>query len=473
MVSMSPHSASEEPSHPPQPTLSSASTSRTRIVIMGAAGRDFHNFNRVYRNDPQAEVVAFTAAQISGISDRHYPAALAGPLYPEGIPIVDEAELEALCRTQHVQQVVFAYSDVPHAQVMHLASTVLATGADFLLLGPERTMLQAAVPVIAISAVRTGCGKSQVARWLSKVLRRWGLRLAVIRHPMPYGDLEQQRVQRFATRADLDVARCTVEEREEYEPHLAAGNVVYAGVDYAAIATQAAAEADLILWDGGNNDFPFLRPDLHLVLVDPLRPGHETSHHPGEVVLRMADVVIVAKVDAAATADVQRVIETVRGVNPQAVLVRGTSPITLEHPEQVRGKRVLVIEDGPTTTHGGMPYGAGYVAATRAQAGTIVDPRTVAVPEIAAVYAQYPHIGAILPAMGYSATQLEGLRQTINRTDVEVIVSATPIDLAALIAVNKPILRARYDFAELGDPKLSDIVEQFLQHRGLIQPCSL
>lgn len=442
-----------------QPGL--AQPNRSRIVIMGAAGRDFHNFNQVYRDDPAVEVVAFTATQISGISGRRYPPILAGPLYPEGIAIVDEAELEALCRSQGVDQVVFAYSDVPHAHVMHLASRVLAAGADFALLGTS-TMIQAKVPVIAVSAVRTGCGKSQVTRWLSKLLRQQGLRIAVIRHPMPYGDLEQQRVQRFATLADLTKANCTVEEREEYEPHLAAGNVVYAGVDYGAIAAQAAAEADLILWDGGNNDFPFLRPDLHIVLVDPLRPGHETSHHPGEAVLRMADVVVVAKVDAAAAADVQRVTETVRSINPRAILVRGASPITLEQPELVSGKRVLVVEDGPTTTHGGMPYGAGFVAATQANAAVIVDPRSAAAPEIAAVYAQYPQIGAVLPAMGYSAAQLEGLRQTLNRAEADVVVSGTPIDLAALINVNKPILRARYEFAEL-TPELTAVVRQFLQ----------
>ncbi|MGB8702452.1 MAG: cyclic 2,3-diphosphoglycerate synthase [Thermosynechococcaceae cyanobacterium] len=445
---------------------------RSRIVIMGAAGRDFHNFNLVYRDNPKIEVVAFTAAQIGGISDRRYPTSLAGSLYPDGIEIFDESELESLCREHRINQVVFAYSDVPHAQVMHLASKVLATGADFLMLGPERTMIKASVPVIAISAVRTGCGKSQVTRWLSKLLRQKGLRIAVIRHPMPYGDLERQRVQRFATRADLDTANCTLEEREEYEPHLAVGNVVFAGVDYADIAIQAAIEADLILWDGGNNDFPFLHPDLHIVLVDPLRPGHETTHHPGEAVLRMADVVVVAKVDAAATADVQRVIETVQSINPRAKLVRGASPITLEHPELVKGQRVLVIEDGPTTTHGGMPYGAGYVAATRARAGTIIDPRTFAVPEIATIYTQYPHIARILPAMGYSAAQLEGLRQTINRTDADVIVSGTPIDLAALMDVNKPILRARYEFAELEKPSLSDVIEQFWKRVERVVPCS-
>jgi predicted GTPase len=434
---------------------------------MGAAGRDFHNFNLVYREDPTVEVVAFTAAQISGISDRTYPPSLAGPLYPQGIPIVEEAGLETLCRDHQVNQVIFAYSDVPHSQVMHLASRVLATGADFVLLGPERTMVQAPVPVIAVSAVRTGCGKSQVTRWLSHRLRQRGLRLAVIRHPMPYGDLEQQRVQRFATRADLDAAHCTVEEREEYEPHLAAGNVVYAGVDYGEIVAQAAAEADLILWDGGNNDFPFVRPDLHIVLVDPLRPGHETSYHPGEAVLRMADIVVVAKVNAAATADVQRVIETVRSLNPQANILRGGSPITLEQTALVKGQRVVVVEDGPTTTHGGMTYGAGYVAATQAQAGQIVDPRPFATPEFAAVYAQYPHIGPVLPAMGYSAAQLEALRQTLNRAEADVIVSGTPIDLAALIAVNKPIVRARYEFADLDEPGLAAAVEQFVARVGL------
>jgi predicted GTPase len=441
--------------------------SRQRILILGAAGRDFHNFNLVYRQDPESEVIAFTAAQISGIADRRYPPSLAGPLYPDGIPIVAETELETLCQKQNIDQVVFAYSDVPHATVMHLASRSLATGADFVLLGPQRTMLKAQVPVIAVSAVRTGCGKSQTTRWLARLLRQRGLRIAVIRHPMPYGDLERQKVQRFATLADLDAANCTVEEREEYEPHLAQGTIVYAGVDYQAIVELAQSESDLILWDGGNNDFPFLQPDLHLVLVDPLRPGHETSHHPGEVVLRMADIVIIAKVDAAAAADIQRVAETVRQVNPKATIVRAASPITLDQPEKVRGQRVLVIEDGPTTTHGGMAYGAGYVAATQADAGAIVDPRPYAVPEIAAVYQQYPHIGAILPAMGYSPTQLEGLQQTINATPADVVVSGTPSNLSALIQVNKPIVRASYEFAEVGTPRLSDLIQQFLTRIGL------
>ena len=436
--------------------------SRSRIVIMGAAGRDFHNFNQVYRHNSQVEVIAFTAAQISGIANRSYPPSLAGSLYPEGIPIVDEAELDTLCQAKNIDQVVFAYSDVTHSQVMHLASRVLAAGADFVLLGPEKTMLKAKVPVIAVSAVRTGCGKSQTTRWLSKQLQKKGLTVAVIRHPMPYGDLEKQIVQRFATRDDLTSANCTVEEREEYEPHLAIGNIVYAGVDYEKIVQKAQEEADIILWDGGNNDFPFIQPDLHIVLVDPLRPGDETTHHPGEVVLRMADIVIIAKVDAAADANIQQVKETVQKVNPKASIIRGKSPITLEKEELVKNCRVLVVEDGPTTTHGGMAYGAGYIAATRAQAAEIVDPRPYAVPEIAKIYEIYPHIGSVLPAMGYSSTQLKALEKTINQADIDVVVAATPIDLGALIKVNKPIIRARYEFAEAQTPGLAEKIETFL-----------
>jgi predicted GTPase len=438
-----------------------------RVVIMGAAGRDFHNFNVIYRDDPGSRVVAFTAAQIPRIAGRRYPPALAGPLYPEGIPIVEESGLAALCRRETVDQVVFAYSDVSHAHVMHTASVVLANGADFLLLGPERTMLRAAVPVIAVSAVRTGCGKSQTTRWLSQRLKSRGLRVAVIRHPMPYGDLERQAVQRFATRADLDAAACTVEEREEYEPHLALGSVVYAGVDYGAIVERAGAEADILLWDGGNNDFPFLRPDLHLVLVDPLRPGHETSHHPGEAVLRMADIILVAKVDSAADADIQAVTEAARRINPGAAVIRGASPVTLDNPEAVRGRRVLVVEDGPTLTHGGMAYGAGFVAATRAQAATIVDPRSAATEAISAVFDQYPHIGPVLPAVGYNPEQLQALEATINAAAADVVVAATPCDLGALLQLDKPVVRARYEFAEAGVPGLGTLVDAFLRERGL------
>jgi predicted GTPase len=445
----------------------SAARKATRIVIMGAAGRDFHNFNVVYRDDPRARVVAFTAAQIPEITGRRYPPALAGPRYPEGIPVVQEAELEGVCRAHRVGAVVFAYSDVPHSHVMHLASRALAAGADFVLLGPDRTMLQATVPVIAVSAVRTGCGKSQTARWISARLRARGLRVAVVRHPMAYGDLEAQAVQRFASRGDLAKSRCTVEEREEYEPHLAAGNVVYAGVDYARIVAAAQAESELILWDGGNNDFPFLRPDLHIVLVDPLRPGHETTHHPGEVVLRMADVIVVAKSDAAPPADVQRVADAARAVNPRATIVRGASPIRLDDPEAVRGKRVLVVEDGPTTTHGGMPHGAGYVAAIAAGAAAVVHPRAYAAPELAALYAEYPHLGPVLPAMGYSRAQLDALARSINAAPVDVVVAGTPIDLAALAPLAKPVVRARYEFAEIETPGLGGELERFLARAGL------
>lgn len=439
---------------------------RTRVVILGAGGRDFHNFNLVYRDDPDSEVVAFTATQIPGIANRRYPPKLAGPLYPQGIPVIDEAELESLCREYRIDQVVFAYSDVPHAHVMHLASRTLAAGADFILLGPAHTQLVSRIPVIAVSAVRTGCGKSQTTRYLSHLLRDAGQRVAVIRHPMPYGDLARQDVQRFATLADLDAAECTIEEREEYEPHLAAGNIVFAGVDYARIVAQAEAESDIILWDGGNNDFPFLRPDLHIVLVDPLRAGHETSHHPGEAVLRMADIAVIAKCDVAPPENIRQAIASVEQLRPGIPIVRAASPVRLDDPGAVRGRRVLVIEDGPSVTHGGMPWGAGYVAATQADA-EIIDPRPFAAPLLQAAYAQYPHIGPILPALGYSHEQLQALRQTIDAMPVDVVVSATPIDLAALIAPDKPVIRARYEFAEVDMPGLAGLVSAFLAQGSL------
>ena len=439
----------------------------TRIIIMGAAGRDFHNFNMVYRNNSDYEVIAFTATQIPDIAGRRYPASLAGPYYPDGIPIHDESELDALCRKENIDQVVFAYSDVSHALVMHKASVVLAAGSDFLMLGPERTMLKAKVPVISVCAVRTGCGKSQTTRWLSKLLKQHGIKVAVIRHPMPYGDLERQAVQRFSSRSDLDTAECTVEEREEYEPHMLLGNVVYAGVDYAEIVARAESEVDVILWDGGNNDFSFIRPDLHIVMVDPLRPGHETTHHPGEAVLRTADIILISKVNSASDADIQQVSDNARQINPTATLARGASPVQLDDPEAVRGKRVLVVEDGPTITHGGMPYGAGYVAATEAQAAEIIDPRSYAVEEIAEVYANYPHIGAVLPAVGYHSSQLQALRETINATDVDVVVAATPCDIGALIEIDKPVIRAHYEFAEVGEPGLASLVEEFLKNNKL------
>lgn len=445
-----------------------ANTDRVRIVIMGAAGRDFHNFNTVYRDDPETQVVAFTATQIPDIAGRLYPPSLSGPLYPEGIPIIDEAELPQFCLQQHVDQVVFAYSDVSHAEVMHCASIALASGADFTILGPQRTMLHSRVPVIAICAVRTGCGKSQTTRWIAKQLQDRGLKVAVIRHPMPYGDLEHQAVQRFATAEDLGAAECTIEEREEYEPHIARGTIVYAGVDYAAILARAEEEADIILWDGGNNDFSFIRPDLHIVLTDPLRPGHALSHHPGEAVLRMADIVLIAKTNSAGDADIQQVEENARLINPQAQIVRGSSPVTLEDEDMVKGKRVLVVEDGPTITHGGMAYGAGYVAACEAQASHIIDPRSAASEAIKKVYAKYPHIGNVLPAVGYHASQLAALRETINNIGADVVVSATPCDLTALIDINKQVIRARYEFAEAEGDDLEEVIAQFLQQKGIV-----
>lgn len=440
---------------------------RRRILILGAAGRDFHNFNVAFRDDPGVEVVAFTATQIPGIGGRRYPPSLAGPLYPEGIPIEDESSLEALCRERRVEQVVFAYSDVAHATVMHVGSRALAAGADFTLLGPDRTMLRSRLPVIAVSAVRTGCGKSQTSRWLSRRLRARGLRVAVLRHPMPYGDLEAERLQRFASRADLEAQRCTLEEREEYEPHLDAGNVVFAGVDYAAILAAAEGEADVVIWDGGNNDFPFIRPDLHVVVADALRPDHAATHHPGEAAARMADVVVINKVDAASAEGAQRAADTIRALNPRAALVRAASPVRLADPAAVAGRRALVVEDGPTITHGGMSYGAGYVAAVSAGAAEIVDPRAAATPEIQAVYSAYPHIGRVLPAVGYSPAQLDALRRTIDAAGADVVVSATPIDLAALIPLGKPVVRARYELADAGSPTLGEIVDAFLEQRGV------
>jgi predicted GTPase len=431
-------------------------------VILGAAGRDFHNFNVVYRNDAASTVVAFTAAQIAGIAGRRYPPELAGPLYPEGIPILDESGLSGLILSEGVDQVVFAYSDVSHQHVMHLASRVLAAGADFALLGPKATQLRARVPVIAVSAVRTGCGKSQTSRYLARLLKQRGLRVAVIRHPMPYGNLKEQAVQRFSRIEELAAARCTVEEREEYEPHLAIGHTVYAGVDYGRILALAEAENDLILWEGGNNDFPFYRPDWHIVLVDPLRPGHETAYHPGEATLRMADTVVIVKTDSAETAVVEQVIASVRRLNPSAEIIRAASPARLDDPAAVTGRRVVVVEDGPTVTHGGMPFGAGWLAARLAGA-EIVDPRPWAAPEIAAAYARYPHLGEVLPALGYSEAQLDDLCATLNAVPADLVVSASPIDLCRLVTPNKPVMRARYEFAEAESPGLAGRLDAFLK----------
>ena len=436
-----------------------------RTLIMGAAGRDFHNFNLVYRHDRATRVVAFTAAQIPRIADRRYPPELAGALYPDGIPIGEETDLEALIRAQGVARVVFAYSDVSDRQVMDVAARVLAAGADFVLIGPGQTMVEAGVPVIAVSAVRTGCGKSQTSRWISRRLAAAGFNVAIIRHPMPYGDLARQSVQRFASREDLRAAHCTVEEYEEYEPHIAAGNRVFAGVDYERVIAAASREADVIVWDGGNNDFPFVRPDLHIVLADPLRAGHETTHHPGKAVLRMADVVVISKTDAAADAEVRRVIKAVKAIRPDVPVVKAASPVTLDDPGLVCGKRVLVVEDGPTITHGGMPHGAGFLAASRAGASEIIDPRRFATNEIAAVYAQYPHIGPVLPAVGYYEEQLEALRTTVARSDADLVVAGTPCNLANLIDVGKPIVCARYEFAEAETPGLGAFVDRFIAER--------
>jgi predicted GTPase len=434
---------------------------RRRIVIVGAAGRDFHNFNVAYRDDPAVEVVAFTAAQITGIAGRRYPPSLAGAHHRGGIPILEESALEELCHAYSVDEIVFAYSDVPHEHVMHIASRALAAGADFSLLGPNRTMLSSLLPVIAVTAVRTGCGKSAIARWLSERLRRRGMRIAVLRHPMPYGDLERERVQRFASLADLDEARCTAEEREEYEPHIAAGNVVFAGVDYTEILRSAEAEADLIVWDGGNNDFPFIRPNLDVVVADALRPRQIATHHPGEAVARMADVFVLNKVDSASPADVALAEAELRAVNSKAPVVHAQSPIRLDDAEAVRGRRALVVEDGPTITHGGMVYGAGYLAALAAGA-EIVDPRDSADARIQHVFAAYPHIGKVLPAVGYGEDQLQALQATINKADVDVVIAATPVDLARLLKLGKKVVRARYEFAETGEPRLSAIVDAFV-----------
>ena len=429
-----------------------------RVVIMGAAGRDFHNFNVAFRERQDARVVAFTAAQIPGIAGRRYPALLAGPRYPEGIPIESEDALDNLCRREQVDEVVFAYSDITHETVMHAASRALACGASFTLLGPDATMLRSSRPVFAVSATRTGCGKSQTARWLAHRLRDRGLRVAILRHPMPYGDLERQRLQRFASLEDLDRSDCTLEEREEYEPHIASGSVVYAGVDYAAILEAAEQEADVILWDGGNNDFPFLRPDLHIVLTDSLRPGDAKGYHPGEATLRMADIVVIAKVNAASHEQIAEAEALARALNPRAAVVRAASSIELERAAELRGRRVVVVDDGPTLTHGGMPYGAGYVAAVAAGA-EVVDPLPHAAPELASELEPYPHIRAVLPALGYGERQLAALERSLSAVPADFVVSGTPIDLAALIDIPTPILRARYEFADAGEPTLGTLVD--------------
>jgi predicted GTPase len=434
-----------------------------RVIIMGAAGRDFHNFNSVYRGDPATEVVAFTATQIPYIDDRTYPAALAGPAYPQGIPIFPEERLEDLIAAKDVQEVVFSYSDVRHVDVMHVASKVIAAGADFRLLGPRQTELVASVPVVAVCAVRTGSGKSQTTRRVAEILRAAGRKVVAVRHPMPYGDLASQAVQRFSSVGDLVAARATIEEREEYEPHLAAGTVVYAGVDYHAILELAQAEADVLLWDGGNNDLPFYRPDLHIVVADPLRAGHESSYHPGEANARAADVLVINKVDEATGEQVAALEEQLKELNAGAVVVKAASPVRVEDPELVTGKRVLVVEDGPTLTHGEMSYGAGVVAARRLGAAEIVDPRPWLVGSLAEVYERYPHIGALVPAMGYSDAQIRELEAVINQAPVDAVVIGTPIDLRSIATITHPATRVRYDLVEQGQPDLAAVLDPIIR----------
>jgi predicted GTPase len=428
------------------------------VVIMGAGGRDFHNFNVAFRDDPHTNVVAFTATQIPGIADRTYPASLAGARYPDGIPIRPEEELAELVRRQRVHEVVLAYSDLKHETVMHKASLVLSTGADFRLLGPGATMLRSTKPVVAVCATRTGCGKSQTSRKVGRTLLDAGLKVALVRHPMPYGDLEAMRVQRFSTLAEIDAAGPTVEEREEYEEPVRLGLIMYAGVDYEAILRRAEAEADVVVWDGGNNDFPFFAPDLMIVVADPLRPGHELLYHPGEANLRMADVVVINKVDAAEAHNVERVLENVEAVNPMAKVVFAKSPPLLDPGPELHGKQVLVVDDGPTLTHGEMPFGAGLVAARNAGAAKIVDPRPFAVGSIKETLEKWPQLANVLPAMGYGDQQLAELEATINATDCDVVVTGTPIDLGRLIASRHPIRHVRYELEEVGSPTLEDVL---------------
>jgi len=433
---------------------------RIRTIIMGAVGRDFHNFNVFFRNNHDYEVVAFTATQIPNIEGRKYPKELSGSLYPEGIPIYSETELIDLIKKNNIEQVVFAYSDVPHTYVMHKASLVLAAGADFRLMGIGSTQIKSNKPVVTVCAVRTGSGKSQTTRRVSKILIDLGYKVAAIRHPMPYGDLVKQRVQRFASYDDLDKHACTIEEREEYEPHLDNGVVVYAGVDYADILAQAEKEVDIVLWDGGNNDLPFYISDLAIVVADPHRPGHETLYHPGETNVNLADIFVINKVDTANPESVIKVRKSLRDLNPDAEVIEAASPLFVDKPDEIKGKRVLVIEDGPTLTHGEMKYGAGWVAARRFGASSIVDPRPYAVGSIAKTYEKYPNTGPILPAMGYGDAMISDLEKTINRADVEMIISATPIDLTRIIKVNKPMQRVRYELQEIGQPTLRELLEK-------------
>jgi predicted GTPase len=437
---------------------------RIKIVIMGAAGRDFHNFQVCFREDPSSEVVAFTAAQIPGIENRLFPPEIAGPLYPKGIPIFPEEKLSEIVRREEVRQVIFSYSDISHVEVMHRASLALSLGADFVFLGPDRTMLKISVPVISICAVRTGCGKSGVTERICEILREKGIRTLVIRHPMPYCDLNRMRVERFATLEDLDRFTCTVEEREEYEHFVNRGITVYAGVDYEAILRQAEKEAGVILWDGGNNDFPFIRPDLEIVVLDPHRAGHERLYHPGEVNFLRAQVLVINKADSASRESLDHVLNSVAEWNPRAVVLRTASRISVENGERIRGKKVLVIEDGPTVTHGGMAYGAGVLAARQYGAAELVDPRPYAAGSLKQIFEAYPHLTQALPAEGYFPEQLRDLEGTIRQTPCDLVIVATPIDLSRLIKIPQPTLRVSYRIEDFGEPTLGEVIDNFVRN---------
>ena len=437
-----------------------------RVIIPGAAGRDFHNFNTYFRDNPDYEVVAFTATQIPNIDDRRYPAALAGARYPDGIPIEPEEDLEKLIYDRGVDLVVFSYSDVTHDYVMHVGARAMAAGADYMLLGPARTMVQVNAPVVAVCAARTGSGKSQTSRRIAQILEAMGLTVVVVRHPMPYGDLVKQEVQRFATFDDLDLHDVTIEEREEYEPHIEAGRIVYAGVDYEKIARQAEQEADIVIWDGGNNDFSFYEPTLMITVVDPLRPDHAARYHPGETTVRLAEVIIINKIDTASLEQIQTTRQIVRELNPQATVIDAASPIFVDDSASIHGKRVLVVEDGPTLTHGEMAYGAGWVAALRYGAAEIIDPRPYAVGSIRETFEKYPTTGAVLPAMGYGETQTGELAETIRRTPADIVLIATPIDLRRLVDFDKPALRVHYELQEVGEPTLTEVLHKFVDMKS-------
>ena len=435
---------------------------KRKTIIMGAAGRDFHNFNVFYKDNEGYEVVAFTATQIPNIADRKYPSELAGRLYPDGIPIYDEKELTGLIKEYKVDDVVFSYSDVPHEYVMHKASEVQAAGANFIILGAEQTMLKSKVPVIAVCAVRTGCGKSAATRRICQILKEAGKKVVAIRHPMPYGDLVKQKAQRFETYEDLTLHDCTIEEMEEYEPHIEQGTIVYAGVDYEAILRKAENEADIIIWDGGNNDLPFYKPDVHITLVDPHRPGHEVTFYPGETNLILADIIIISKEEYADAENIIKVKENIKKTNPNASIIDASLHITVENLERIKGRRVLAVEDGPTVTHGGMTYGAAVMAAREYGASILVDPRPFAFGSIKETFNKYPDINNLLPAMGYDRKQILELEETINQTDCDIVITGTPIDLGKIIRINKPIVRAKYELQELSKPGLSDIIQPLL-----------